>query len=219
RGGVCKGRRGDRGRARRRRSEQCGLVARGTSGPGSDSCASEPSRERRPRKSRADEPRSPRPATRRRAATAKRSARETRHVATGNRGASSSSSDAFAEGTRIEMPASGDEGDGTSATAKTPANRARLTFSSRGRLDAAADIHSLGGGSVFVRRRIQTPSDATVQNTVQPEREVVLGASSSARRASRGGPKSLSRRAGGAGTPLRRHRKRCLRGPPLSSEV
>jgi len=43
---------------------------------------------------------------------------------------------------------------------------------------------------VFVRRRIQTPSDATVQNTVQPEREVVLGASSSARRASRGGPKS-----------------------------
>ena len=50
---------------------------------------------------------------------------------------------------------------------------------------AAAVIHSLGGGSVFVRRRIQTPSDATVQNTVQPEREVVLGASSSARRASR----------------------------------
>ena len=71
------------------------------------------------------------------------------------------------------------------ATAKTPANHARLTFSSRGRLDAAAVIHSLGGGSVFVRRRIQTPSDATVQNTVQPEREVVLGASSPARRASR----------------------------------
>src|SRR5436309_14165399 len=42
--------------------------------------------------------------------------------------------------------------------------------------------YSEGGGSAFVRRRIQTPSDATVLNVVQPEREVVLGASSPARR-------------------------------------
>jgi hypothetical protein len=50
-----------------------------------------------------------------------------------------------------------------------------------------------GGGSVLVRRRIQTPSDAKVLSVVQPEEEVVLGASpparpssSEIRRASRG---------------------------------
>jgi hypothetical protein len=35
---------------------------------------------------------------------------------------------------------------------------------------------------VLVRRRIQTPSDATVLSVVQPEGEVVLGASPPARR-------------------------------------
>ena len=39
------------------------------------------------------------------------------------------------------------------------------------------------GGSALVRRRIQTPSDATVLSVVQPEGEVVLGASPPARRA------------------------------------
>ncbi len=45
--------------------------------------------------------------------------------------------------------------------------------------------YSACGGSAFVRRRIQTPSDATVLNAVQPEEEVVLGASPPARRCSR----------------------------------
>src|SRR5437773_11517539 len=48
--------------------------------------------------------------------------------------------------------------------------------------------YSEGGGSALVRRRIQTPSDATVLSVVQPEGEVVLGASPPARRlAQRGG--------------------------------
>ena len=38
-----------------------------------------------------------------------------------------------------------------------------------------------GGGSALVRRRIQTPSDAKVLSVVQPEEEVVLGASPPAR--------------------------------------
>jgi hypothetical protein len=37
------------------------------------------------------------------------------------------------------------------------------------------------GGSVLVRRRIQTPSVASVLSVVQPEGEVVLGASPPAR--------------------------------------
>src|SRR6185437_8634962 len=37
------------------------------------------------------------------------------------------------------------------------------------------------GGAALVRRRIQTPSDATVLSVVQPEGEVVLGASPLAR--------------------------------------
>ena len=52
--------------------------------------------------------------------------------------------------------------------------------------------YSEGGGSAFVRRRIQTPSDATVLNVVQPEREVVLGASSPARRFFAGGRRGLA---------------------------
>jgi hypothetical protein len=38
---------------------------------------------------------------------------------------------------------------------------------------------------VLVRRRIQTPSDATVLSVVQPEGEVVLGASPPARLSAR----------------------------------
>src|SRR2546427_479851 len=41
--------------------------------------------------------------------------------------------------------------------------------------------YSPGGGSALVRRRIQTPSDAKVLSVVQPEEEVVLGASPPAR--------------------------------------
>ena len=40
----------------------------------------------------------------------------------------------------------------------------------------------LSGGSVLVRRRIQTPSVAKVRSAVQLEEEVVLGASPPARR-------------------------------------
>jgi glyceraldehyde 3-phosphate dehydrogenase len=49
---------------------------------------------------------------------------------------------------------------------------------------------------VLVRRRIQTPSDAMVQSVVQPEGEVVLGASPPPRRApgGRGGPEGLNGR-------------------------
>src|SRR2546421_5519675 len=73
------------------------------------------------------------------------------------------------------------------------------------------------GGSALVRRRIQTPSDATVLSVVQPEGEVVLGASPPARRNLR----SKVQRAGRADTGSRqsrepfygRQRKRCLGGP------
>src|SRR5436189_6353594 len=52
----------------------------------------------------------------------------------------------------------------------------------------ACSSYSEGGGSRLGRRRIQTPSDATVLSVVQPEGEVVLGASPPARRlAQRGG--------------------------------
>src|SRR4249919_917453 len=57
------------------------------------------------------------------------------------------------------------------------------------------------GGSALVRRRIQTPSDATVLSVVQPEGEVVLGASPLARRLRRRA-RGRKRPPGKAGRPL-----------------
>ena len=62
------------------------------------------------------------------------------------------------------------------------------------------------GGSALVRRRIQTPSDATVLSVVQPEGEVVLGASPLARRCAEraaAGHRAEDGRAGRAGTASR----------------
>src|SRR5213078_4848773 len=80
----------------------------------------------------------------------------------------------------------------------------------------ACSSYSEGGGSALVRRRIQTPSDATVLSVVQPEGEVVLGASPPARhlrwRADRA--ETLGRRS--RPSSYSRHRERCRRGPPPS---
>ena len=61
---------------------------------------------------------------------------------------------------------------------------------------ASLSSYSQSGGSALVRRRIQTPSDATVLSVVQPEGEVVLGASPPARRFAAG-------RSGGIGRPAK----------------
>jgi hypothetical protein len=75
--------------------------------------------------------------------------------------------------------------------------------------------HTQSGGSALVRRRIQTPSDATVLSVVQPEGEVVLGASPLARRLRRRARRAETVAGQSPSTFYGRHRKRCRRGPPL----
>src|SRR5438094_10230288 len=65
----------------------------------------------------------------------------------------------------------------------------------------ACSSYSEGGGSALVRRRIQTPSDAKVLSVVQPEEEVVLGASPPARPLEESGSEP---------TPASRHRPRLI---------
>src|SRR6266508_1081750 len=111
------------------------------------------------------------------------------------------------------MSTPGNKGRGTQAVAKVAGDRAKLTFA-RVVVRRNLSSYSERGGSALVRRRIQTPSDAKVLSVVQPEGEVVLGASPPARPRS-GGPEGVT--AGRQSRPAScgRHRKRCLSGPPL----
>src|SRR5437588_13078176 len=78
------------------------------------------------------------------------------------------------------MPPAGDQSSGSPAFTEVATNRSNLTFARGCRLLRPFVILN-SGGSALVRRRIQTPSDATVLSVVQPEGEVVLGASPPAR--------------------------------------
>src|SRR5262249_48519621 len=98
------------------------------------------------------------------------------------------------------MRAAGDESRRAPPFAEAATARVVLTFASCCRpLDAFVIL--IYGGSALVRRRIQTPSDATVLSVVQPEGEVVLGASPLARHLG-DGPEGGSRRPGEARPPL-----------------
>src|SRR5215213_10250642 len=79
------------------------------------------------------------------------------------------------------MSAASDKGSCTPPFTEVATDGRLLTFTSDCRLPEPFS-HTQGGGSALVRRRIQTPSDATVLSVVQPEGEVVLGASPLARR-------------------------------------
>src|SRR6266545_539033 len=87
-----------------------------------------------------------------------------------------------------EMPAAGYESCCAQAFTEVTGHCFYLTFAPGCRRPYPFVILRYGG-SALVRRRIQTPSDATVLSVVQPEGEVVLGASPPAR--------CLRRRAGG----------------------
>src|SRR6266508_3099353 len=96
------------------------------------------------------------------------------------------------------MSTPGNKGRGTQAVAKVAGDRAKLTFA-RVVVRRNLSSYSERGGSALVRRRIQTPSDAKVLSVVQPEGDVVLGASPPARRFAAG--RRVSRPAGKAARP------------------
>src|SRR6266540_3803119 len=83
------------------------------------------------------------------------------------------------------MPAAGDESCCAQAFTEVTGHCFYLTFAPGCRRPYPFVILRYGG-SALVRRRIQTPSDATVLSVVQPEGEVVLGASPPARRKAAG---------------------------------
>src|SRR6266545_5785204 len=87
------------------------------------------------------------------------------------------------------MPTPGDESCCVQALTEVTRDRFSLTFAPGCRCPYPFVILR-SGGSALVRRRIQTPSVATVLSVVQPEGEVVLGASPPARRFAKrsGGP-------------------------------
>src|SRR6478672_11020240 len=103
------------------------------------------------------------------------------------------------------MSAAGDESGGAQTFTEVATNRSDLTFAACC-VRVGAFVILTSGGSALVRRRIQTPSDATVLSVVQPEGEVVLGASPLARLLG-GGPEGDIGRG--------RQCKRCRRGPPV----
>src|SRR5438552_17198636 len=111
------------------------------------------------------------------------------------------------------MPPAGDQSSGSPAFTEVATNRSNLTFARSCRLLRPFVILN-SGGPALVRRRIQTPSDATVLSVVQPEGEVVLGASPPARRFCRA---EAASRLGG----IRPHRFRIIarRAPGVSSDV
>src|SRR6266498_1470393 len=124
------------------------------------------------------------------------------------------------------MSTSGNKGSRVQAIAAAAGNRAYLTFGAccciRGDF-----VILTRGGSALVRRRIQTPSGATVLSVVQPEGEVVLGASPPARPCAQrsGGPVGQkSADSTPSGPPLRAAQRRgrsgrsrpIRRGPPPS---
>src|SRR6266542_3743360 len=87
------------------------------------------------------------------------------------------------------MPTPGDESCCVQALTEVTRDRFSLTFAPGCRCPYPFVILR-SGGSALVRRRIQTPSVATVLSVFQPEGEVVLGASPPARRFAKrsGGP-------------------------------
>src|SRR5437588_4847903 len=78
------------------------------------------------------------------------------------------------------MPSAYHQGSCAQAFTEVEGVRRYLTFASGCRFDGRFVILNCGGPAL-VRRRIQTPSGATVLSVVQPEGEVVLGASPPAR--------------------------------------
>jgi hypothetical protein len=98
------------------------------------------------------------------------------------------------------MPSTCDESGSSPPFTEVATTCAHLTFALPCRCDGAFVILR-SGGSTLVRRRIQTPSDATVLSVVQPEGEVVLGASPLARHLG-DGPEGGSRRPGEARPPF-----------------
>src|SRR5437867_11197840 len=91
------------------------------------------------------------------------------------------------------MPSHGDESCCAQAFTEVTTDRFYLTFAPGCRCPYPFVILR-SGGSTLVRRRIQTPSDATVLSVVQPEGEVVLGASPLARRRAAGQRAETARR-------------------------
>src|SRR5437870_7545632 len=88
------------------------------------------------------------------------------------------------------MPSTGHQGGGAPPFTEVATPRVDLTFALYC-LREHPIVILRSGGSVLVRRRIQPPSDATVLSVVQPEGEVVLGASPPARRLSAQSPAPL----------------------------
>src|SRR5436190_11735477 len=100
------------------------------------------------------------------------------------------------------------DGSASFSASRTP------NFFSRGSSAEPHAVYSKYGGSVLVRRRIQTPSDATVLSVVQPEGEVVLGGSPPARRLL---ARARKRRAGGGSTARPANRRASLVGSGVSA--
>src|SRR5438067_1456642 len=98
------------------------------------------------------------------------------------------------------MSSAGHKGRSSSPFKEAATTRCELT-SARGCPPGRGFVILRSGGSALVRRRIQTPSDATVLSVVQPEGEVVLGASPPARRLRRRAGRE-KRPSGKAGRPL-----------------
>src|SRR5829696_4957076 len=104
------------------------------------------------------------------------------------------------------MSSTDKQGCGTPAPTKAAGIGGRLVSATQDGFRRLIRHTHRSGGSALVRRRIQTPSDATVLSVVQPEGEVVLGASPPARH--------LWWRAGGCERPAGR-----AAGPPRSASL
>ena len=121
------------------------------------------------------------------------------------------------------MPPSRHESIGAQTFTEATRASLSLTFLPGWSLPQAFVILRKAAGPRSSGARIQTPSDAKVLSVVQPEREVVLGASSPARRISltrnAGGRSSVIRPDGRAAQPFMRQRKRRLGGPETADFV
>src|SRR5207244_5910785 len=123
--------------------------------------------------------------------------------------------DAAAARVGTQMPSTCDEGGRPSPFTEVATNSGDLDLARACRRGRRFVILT-NGGPALVRRRIQTPSDATVLSVVQPEGEVVLGASPPARRFAQqsGGP--FGRDTGGRRSRPAvdgRQRRHCPSGP------
>src|SRR5829696_3434306 len=111
------------------------------------------------------------------------------------------------------MSSTDKQGCGTPAPTKAAGIGGRLVSATQDGFRRLIRHTHRSGGSALVRRRIQTPSDATVLSVVQPEGEVVLGASPPARRVARSANSSLAQ-SGQRGGPEggEGHSEECRRG-------